>query len=480
MRKWFTKYKTLPIQVRASFWFLVCSFFQKGIAVISTPIFTRLLSAAEYGKFNVFISWEGIFAAIVILTLPWGVFEQGLVKFSDERNTFTSTTLGLMTTLTISGLIIYYVFHNIINRIVSLTTIQMLCMFSITWSSSVFSFWAMRERVDYKYRKLVVITALVTILKPAVGIILVLNFEDRVTARIIGMAAVEMIFFLFLYISMMKTGKKYYSLRNWEYALTFNIPLIPHYLSQRLLNNSDRIMIERMVSSDAAGMYSLAYSIALLMQMVNTAVSDSLRPWIYRKIKSKCISDIHIIAYPAMGLVALMNILLITVAPEVIRLFAPIEYYDAVWVIPPITMSVYFMFMYSFFATFEFYFERTKTMSVATMIGAIANVVLNYFCISSFGYYAAGYTTLLCYILYAMLHYYFMQKICKEELNNTRVFSLKAIFVISAGFMAVGFLISIFYNKVVIRYVIIVVIMSGILRLRKRMIRYIRLIRSAK
>ena len=184
MQKWIEKYKSLPVQVRASFWFFVCSFLQKGVSVITTPIFTRLLSTAEYGKFNVFVSWEGIFAAIVILTLPWGVFEQGLVKYSDERNTFTSTILGLMTTLTVSGLLIYFFFHSIINRIVSLNTTQMICMFSITWTSSIFSFWAMRERVDYKYKKLVLVTALVTIAKPAVGIILVLNSADKVTARI--------------------------------------------------------------------------------------------------------------------------------------------------------------------------------------------------------------------------------------------------------------------------------------------------------
>ena len=480
MQKWIKKYKSLPVQVRASFWFFVCSFLQKGVSVITTPIFTRLLSTAEYGKFNVFVSWEGIFAAIVILTLPWGVFEQGLVKYSDERNTFTSTILGLMTTLTVSGFLIYFFFHSIINRIVSLNTTQMICMFSITWTSSIFSFWAMRERVDYKYKKLVLVTALVTIAKPAVGIILVLNSADKVTARIIGLAAVEMIFFLFMFISMMGDGRKYYSASTWKYALAFNIPLIPHYLSQRLLNNADRIMIERMVSPDAAGMYSLAYSIALLMQMVNTAASDTLRPWIYKKIKSNSIEDIHHVAYPAMGLVAIVNLLLISVAPEVVRIFAPADYYDAVWVIPPVTMSVYFMFMYFFFATFEFYFERTKAMSAATMIGALVNVVLNYIFIKIFGYHAAGYTTLFCYILYALMHYYFMRKICKEELDNIKVYDMRIVVAISAGFMAIGFLISIFYDNVALRYTLIAIMITAIVCMRKRIIGYVRFVRGEK
>ena len=45
-----TKYRKCSVQVKASFWFLICAFFQRGISVITTPIFTRLLSTAEYGQ----------------------------------------------------------------------------------------------------------------------------------------------------------------------------------------------------------------------------------------------------------------------------------------------------------------------------------------------------------------------------------------------------------------------------------------------
>ena len=43
MQKLVKKYTDLPIQVKASMWFFVCAFLQKGISFITTPIFTRLL-----------------------------------------------------------------------------------------------------------------------------------------------------------------------------------------------------------------------------------------------------------------------------------------------------------------------------------------------------------------------------------------------------------------------------------------------------
>ncbi len=48
------KYRSMPVQAKASIWFVICSFLQKGISVITTPIFTRLLNKFEYGRYNTF------------------------------------------------------------------------------------------------------------------------------------------------------------------------------------------------------------------------------------------------------------------------------------------------------------------------------------------------------------------------------------------------------------------------------------------
>ena len=81
MYKILEKYKNLPMQVKASFWFLICAFLEKGISIITTPIYTRLFNTAEYGEYSVFTSWLGIMTIFVSLNLFSGVFSQGLVKF---------------------------------------------------------------------------------------------------------------------------------------------------------------------------------------------------------------------------------------------------------------------------------------------------------------------------------------------------------------------------------------------------------------
>ena len=98
----------------------------------------------------------------------------------------------------------------------------------------------------------------------------------------------------------------------------------------------------------------------MIMTMVNTALMQTIEPWMYKKIKSKQISDISKVAYPAFVVVAGVNILLIAFAPEAIAIFAPTEYYDAIYVIPPVAMSVFLCFLTIFLRYLNFTMRRQR------------------------------------------------------------------------------------------------------------------------
>lgn len=269
----------------------------------------------------------------------------------------------------------------------------------------------------------------------------------------------------------MMNGKKFFHARFWKHALLFNLPLIPHYLSQTVLSSADRIMIERMTGADDAGIYSLAYSISLVMTIFNTALMQTLSPWIYKKIKIKKIEELAPIAYITLALIAGINILLIAFAPEVVAVFAPAEYYDAIWVMPPVAMSVFFMYSYDLFAKFAFYYEKTRFIMTASIIGAVLNIVLNYIFIQLFGYRAAGYTTLMCYMIYDIGHYFFMNKVCDECCDGIRPYNINRVMTITFVFLLSGFALLFTYQYFLLRYSIIVVVFIVIAVKRKEIVR---------
>lgn len=470
MIKLMEKYKTFPIQVRASFWFLICAFLQKGIQVVTIPIITRMLSTVEFGQYNVFDSWLKILTVFITFQLYYGVYSQGLVKFSDDRKIFSSTLQGLSLSLTLAWTIIYLLFHNYWNRLFSLTTVQMLAMLVMIWSTGAFHFWASEQRVEYKYRKLVIATLIISIAKPVLGIIFILLADDKVTAYILALAFVELVGYTGFFISQMRKGRVYFSSYYWKYSIAFNLPLIPHYLSQIILNSADRIMIKSMVGLSEAGIYSLAYSISLVMTLFNTALMQTLSPWIYQKIKNNNNTDIAPIAYMTLVIIAAVNLILIMLAPEAVAIFAPKEYYDAIYVIPPVAMSVFFMFAYDLFAKFAFYYEKTVAIMIASVSGAVLNIILNYIFIRLFGYIAAGYTTLVCYMVYAIVHYLFMRRVCRECCDGNYPYATKTILLIALTFLVIGFIVLATYNVPVVRYGIVCVAMIVIVSLRKRII----------
>ena len=60
--------------------------------------------------------------------------------------------------------------------------------------------------------------------------------------------------------------------------------------------------------------------------------------------------------------------LLMLVSPEAIYLFGSSKYADAVYVIPPVAASVYFIFLYSLLSFPQFYFERTAFLMQASLL----------------------------------------------------------------------------------------------------------------
>ncbi len=474
IKRLYEKYNTIPVQIKATFWFLICSFLQKGISVITTPVFTRLLSTEEYGQYSVFNSWLNILTVVVTLRLCNSVYMQGLIKFESKRKEYSSSLQGLTLFLVLIWSSIYFIFHDFWNQVFSLTTVQMMAMLLMMWATAAFGFWSAEQRVAFRYQKMVILTILVSVAKPLVGVIFVILAEDKATARILGLMLVEVVGYTGLFLVQMKRGKVFFVKKFWFHALAYNIPLLPHYLSQTVLNSADKIMIEDLVGKSAAGIYGLAYSISQVMMLFNSALGQTLNPWEYQKIKTGKVDSISQITYPTMVIIAGANLFLIAFAPELVSFFAPKSYYEAIWVIPPVAMSVYFIYTYERFAKLAFYYEKTKIIALTTALSAALNVILNYIFIPIYGYYAAGYTTLICYLSVSVFHYFLMRKMCQRYLDAGYLYDTKTLVLITGAFMILGFIYVGLYQHIIIRYLLTGVLLIIIFLKRKIIINSIR------
>lgn len=472
------KYKNISNPVKATIWYTICNFLNKGIALLSTPIFTRILTEEQYGTFAIFQSWYSILIIFTSLNMFMGGYTKGLLLYKDDRDKFTSSLLSLTTFITLIFFGIYLINIDFWTPIFELSPILMIAMFVELLVMPALEFWMARERFDYKYRKVVLVSIFLNIFCIGLSVITILNTDYKIEARVLSDVFIKLLFAGTLFILIFVKGKKLFNKEYWKYALKFNLPLIPHFLSNYVLGQSDRLMIGKMVGKVEAAYYSVTSTVSNVLVLLVTAINNSLTPYIYKTINDNRTESIKNKITPIITLIAILSIMVMTFAPEVILIFAGDSYMDAIYVIPPITASVYFIFIYSLFSNIEYYYQKTGFIAIATTFSAILNIVLNYFGIKWFGYYAAGYTTLICYICLALCHYAFYKKIIKEKLPMIKnVYDVKIIVMMALIIIGMMIVMSIIYKCIIIRYSIIFIIIIGVFIKRKYIIDTIKLFR---
>jgi flippase wzx len=460
------KYTSISVQARAAIWFSACSILQKGISFIVVPIFTRILTTEQYGTYSLYLSWLQILTIITSLYLYYGVFTNGMNKYDTDRDRYISSMQGLTLTITAIVFAIFFVTQNAWSDILGLAPHLIFLMFVEMAVTPALSFWSGRQRFEYKYRKLVIVTLCKSIVNPVLGLIMVSLAEDKATARILSVVIVEVCFCGVIMVYQFLKGKCWIDKKYWKFALGMAIPLLPHYLSGMILNKGDQIMISKMVSTSAVAFYSVAYNIGMLVQIFTNAISNSFTPWIYQRIKADKYEKIPETINFLMLLVAAISLGLMLLSPELVLLFGSSGYASAAYVIPPVAASVFFIFLYNILATPQFYFEKTSFLMVSSILAAVVNLGLNYIFIKQYGYVAAGYTTLVCYVLYSIGHAIISRKVMKEFIPGKTLFDYKCVVGLSVLVIFAGIGCNFLFDYKIVRYGLLVIL--GIVAFVKR------------
>lgn len=454
--KYVNKYKSMPVGAKAAAWYTICNLLQKGILFIVVPIYTRMLTTSEYGTYTIFQSWKDIIIIFTTLNLYCGVFTRGLVKYEEDRKKYISSIQLLSTAVTVVVCTMLFVCYDAISIVWQVDKEVFILLFIYYLFSPSIQFWSVKQRVENKYIKMVVVTVLLSLVTPLISIALLLLTNMRENALIYGYLLVQTLFGLVFYIDNLVKGKFKVKYEYCKEALKFNIPLIPHYLSLIVLNQSDRIMIDNYCGKSEAGIYSLTYSVSQILNIFIAAINGSMVPWQYEKMKKKEYNIIGRVSNILCIGIGICTILVIAIGPEIIYIMGGKEYTEAIWCIPPIVMGIYFTFCYGLFSTVEFYYGVTKFIALASTVGAVLNVLLNAMFIPVFGYIAAAYTTFACYVMFTVAHYVIMRKVTKDN-----IYEIRNMLLISGILMILQIAFTFSYYYAIIRAIMLIILLVG-------------------
>lgn len=452
MKKILKVWRDMSAPSKASIVFLFVSIIQKGLAYLTTPIYTNLLSTDEYGQVAVFLTWFQLIGIVAMFSLQAGVFNNGMLEYKQDRDGYMFSMLVLSNIITIITGALLIGGYNIWGKYLKLDMPLVLLMIALFLTQPAMNFWQSRQRFEYKYKMLAVATLSSCILSPIVAVIAILQFPDsKVYARLFGAECTLIAFYLFFYIYIIIKAHAKLNVSYWKFAITFNLPLIPHYLSQYLLSSSDKLMISYLVGDTQTAYYNVAYSVAAVVTIVWGAINTSLLPFTYENCEKKNYKRISDVTMPLILIYAAACLCIILFAPELIALMSTPEYRISIYVVPPIVGGVFFQCLYYIFANTIYYFKKPKYVMYASFVAAISNVVLNYIFIPRFGFVAAGYTTIVSYIIQVIIDFWAMRKVMGFSMYST-----KFLLGISFAVIAISLLSSLTYDWPIIRYGIFV------------------------
>ena len=445
-------------------WYTVSNFLTKSIGFITTPIFTRLLTHAEFGDFSNYTSWLSIFMIFVSLNLE-STFISARYDYEKEFDEYILSTLVLSS---ISTAIWFFVLNINPQKVVGFLGMEreyIICMMVYLLFIPAINMFQTREVYYFRYKMSVLISMIISVGTAVVSVLLVIGMENRLDGRVFGSALPTILLGIIIYIYLIKRGKRV-KVSYWKYALPICLPFIPHLLSMTVLNSMDRIMIKSMCGSEDTALYSLAYTCGTIITVLITSLNTAFAPWLGEKLHEEKHEEIRSFSKKYILVFMVMAIGIMLISPEVLLILGGKSYLAAIYVMPPVACGCMCQFLYTMFVNVEQFKKKTIGMAFASVSAAVLNYLLNLLFIPRFGYVAAAYTTLAGFLWLLIIHMLLVRRIgLREVYDNSFVFKAVGISIVATA--GITFL----YQVNWIRYIIIAAYILVVLYFFKKYIK---------
>ena len=442
--------------LKSGVWYTVSNFLLQGVAFITTPIFTRLMTKSDFGAFSNYTAWLSIVAIVCTLEFKSSV-SRAYYDFTEDFDGYLSSITFLGTLITAGFYALVLIFRGFFESLLGMDFLYINIMFLNVLFAPALEILQAKHRIQLKYKAFVVVSIVTTLSSTLLSVLLVTRLENRLAGRILGQALPLIIAYIIAFILVTSRGKTIYNKTYWKYALVFSAPIVPHLLSNTLLGSSDKVMITYMIGSEANAIYSLAYSCGMIISVLFTSMNQAWVPWLFEKLHEEDHMTVKKVSklYLAVFMIMLEGAVLL--APELMLIMGGRSYEEATVLVAPIMLGYGFKFAYTFYVNIEQYEKKTYFISVGTIAAAVINIVLNLIFLPRYGYAAAAYTTLAGYVILMVLHLIFCRSILKIAGMYDNVFILLAL-----GLMTVAGLASqLLYNNTPVRYVVIAVLAAA-------------------
>lgn len=453
------------LALKAGFWYVFSSFVVKAIGFITTPIFSRLMSKADYGEFSNFASWLSTLGIITGAEL-YNTLARAYYDHKEDFNGYASsvTILGGMITLVV--FVIFLLCKDFIYNIVTIPPQYTFLLFAILICQSCKQVFMARERTLYQYKKVAALSFF-NLLVPtltAVGLVILLPEADRLASRLYGFYIPSALVGAGCGLAIILRGRKF----KWsycKYALSLSLPMLAHYFTAYLLTSSNMIVTKSVLGAEPAAVVSIANSTIHILTVFFQSVSGALTTWMMDNLEQKNMTKLKKDSLFYVLLLALVASGVILLAPEVVRILGGSQYAESVYLIPGFVLAMFIQSATTLFTIILTYDKNITKTAIWTGVIAVLSVVAKILILPKTGYMGLPYVNIVSFGALFVINYLLVRKAGYADAVHLK--GMTGIVLAVAAIMACGLLL---YPHTLLRYCVVGVfaVVAGIFAVKKR------------
>jgi len=371
------------------------------------PIYTRYLTPADYGILALLTLTQSILVVLANLGLGSALFREVIYKKTTEKKA-GSTALYTLFVISLFILAIGYIIAPFLSEAIftdaKQTPLIRLVFLSVSFNNILIIFNA-RLRI----REQSLFYSIFSVSSFLVGAVLNIYFvaiarrgvEGLIIAQVI-LATLQAVVCLWFMRDLIKPN---FSSSVLHSLLNFGLPLVPGAIANLMMISADRYILNWYSTATMVGLYSLGYSIGMVINLIVQAVQLAWPAQLFEIAKLPDAKQRFSITLTYYCLVlGFISLAVSVLAREILVIMTTPEYYGAYIIMPLITLS-YVFYGIRFMTTIGMYIRNKVKYSSIIIIGAaVVNLVFSFLLIPRYGMLGAGWATFISYLLLAVVN----------------------------------------------------------------------------
>ena len=449
--------KKTSIFFNASIWYIIANCLGQGVMLLSSIVFTRIMTQEHFGLYTTYYSIVALIAPFVGANLFIGL-DNGYFDFKDDRKQFRASILFLSFLIFIGLSIFLIAVISLFNIISTKQLSYFVLIFALLHAYSFFvvNFYNNFANMENRYKIKGLLMMLPNILQVLFSTFLIYSIgKNSYYERVIGSAAGVFVCAIVLFVIMLIGNSQLWNKKYYSYVLKISVPSILSSVAYMVMQQSDHIMITGFVGAEFTAVYGLVYCIGNILYAFLQATSGAFKSWAFHALDSGEYTEVKQIQKWYLFFFLILSIGLLMISPEVIKILAPSSYWDFRY-IPPFIAGSYMLVLNSFYTTTGEFYKKAGLVSICVAVAALSNVFLNFYYIPKFGAIAAAYTSFFSYIILVLLGRFLIQALHKG-LYSDKYFVIFVLLIVLNCLLFIHI-----YEQIILRYCCYSVILGGL------------------